>query len=312
MNAQILRGPAIFVYITPVEFRPNYTIGMNRRRKNVSKRKRINRKTRKMRGGNTIEQTREIEVFIPKRISTPPTEIHGIPLVIYRTWNEKQIPIGMWKNIHKSLEMTPEFDHVFYDDTARLKSIEENFEPNVVKAYKCLKPGAFKADLWRYCILYVKGGIYIDMDIEIVVPLLPILKENSRIYIQQVIPERKHCVTSYPGVINGFLAFSPKNPVLRACIDEIVQNCKSQDYKVDFLDITGPCLLARKIADVEGSDKIISSPFKHKILKEFHYNDVLFLKEYEGKDSESALTDHKHYSQQVSERNVFDTSIHFD
>lgn len=294
------------------KFRPKHYIEMNKRHKNISRRKRLNKKTRKLKGGSANSGAKEIELFIPKRIPSAPTNIHGIPLIIYRTWNEKIIPIGMWKNIHKSLEMTPEFDHVFYDDTARLKSIEENFESNVVKAYKCLKPGAFKADLWRYCILYVKGGVYIDMDIELVVPLLPILKENSRIYIQQVIPERKHCVSSYPGVWNGFLAFSPKSPILKGCIDEIVQNCKTQDYKVDFLDITGPCLLARKIADVEGADTILSSPFKHKILKEFHYNNVLFLKEYEGKDSESALSGHKHYSQQVAERDVFDTSIHFD
>ena len=27
-------------------------------------------------------------------------------------------------------------------------------------------PGAYKADLWRYCILYIYGGIYIDIKLE--------------------------------------------------------------------------------------------------------------------------------------------------
>lgn len=265
-----------------------------------------------MKGGSNSANIKELTHFIPRTNSSAPKEIHGIPLVIYRTWNDKNVPIGMWNAVQRSRELTPEFDNYFYDDAARLQCIENNFEANVAKAYKCLKPGAFKADLWRYCILYMNGGIYIDMDIEITVPLLPILQANKRIYIQQVIPERKHCMTEYPGVWNGFMVFPPKSPALRACIDEIIITCKKRDYKVDFLDITGPCLLARKIADTEGPAVIVSSPFKHKILKEFHYNDTLFLREYKDKANEPAVAGDKHYSQHVAEKDVFDTSIVFN
>ena len=34
----------------------------------------------------------------------------------------------------------------------------------VYDAYTRIKPGAFKSDLWRYCVLYVYGGFYIDID----------------------------------------------------------------------------------------------------------------------------------------------------
>lgn len=284
---------------------------MKKRSRKLYRKKRHTRK-RKMIGGSSNINTKELEIFIARTNPAGPKEIHGIPLVIYRTWNDKNVPIGMWKSLQSSKEKTPEFDNYFYDDAARLKSIEDNFEPNVVKAYKCLKPGSFKSDLWRYCILYLKGGIYIDMDLEIVVPLLPILQENPKLYIQQVIPERKHCVTEYPGVMTGFMVFPPKSPVLRACIDEVILNCKNRDYKVDFLDITGPCLLARMIAKVEGSEVILSSSFQHKVLKQFHYKDILFLQEYKDKNNEPATAGDKHYSQYVAERDVFDTSIVFD
>jgi mannosyltransferase OCH1-like enzyme len=43
-----------------------------------------------------------------------------------------------------------------------------------------LIPGAFKCDFWRYSILYVKGGVYMDLDMTPYVPFCEILKENDR------------------------------------------------------------------------------------------------------------------------------------
>jgi len=31
--------------------------------------------------------------------------------------------------------------------------------------YSCLLVGAFKADLFRYCVLLIRGGVYADMDV---------------------------------------------------------------------------------------------------------------------------------------------------
>ena len=37
--------------------------------------------------------------------------------------------------------------------------------PQVRQAYDSLIPGAFKADLFRYCVLLIYGGVYADVDI---------------------------------------------------------------------------------------------------------------------------------------------------
>ena len=31
--------------------------------------------------------------------------------------------------------------------------------------YSCCIAGAFKADLFRYCVLLIRGGVYADMDV---------------------------------------------------------------------------------------------------------------------------------------------------
>ena len=34
--------------------------------------------------------------------------------------------------------------------------------PSALYAYDCLRPHAYKADLWRYCVMYARGGMYLD------------------------------------------------------------------------------------------------------------------------------------------------------
>ena len=43
--------------------------------------------------------------------------------------------------------------------------------PAAYRAYTCVKPGAFKSDIFRACALHIKGGIYMDAD---TLPLLPL------------------------------------------------------------------------------------------------------------------------------------------
>ena len=45
----------------------------------------------------------------------------------------------------------------------RREFISKYFNKDVLEAYDTLLPGAYKADLWRYCILYKMGGIYMDI-----------------------------------------------------------------------------------------------------------------------------------------------------
>lgn len=39
-----------------------------------------------------------------------------------------------------------------------------HFPSEVLEAFDILIPGAFKADLFRYCVLFIYGGVYADVD----------------------------------------------------------------------------------------------------------------------------------------------------
>ena len=86
-----------------------------------------------------------------------------IPLNIYQTWHTTSLPPKMQQAVNTIKAHNPEFQHFLYDDNMCREFIKNNFPEDVLRAYDYLIPGAYKADLWRYCILYKKGGIYLDI-----------------------------------------------------------------------------------------------------------------------------------------------------
>lgn len=57
------------------------------------------------------------------------------------------------------------WEHKFFSDEASGEFLETHFPPEVKEAYDALTAGAFKADLFRYCVLFIYGGVYADVDV---------------------------------------------------------------------------------------------------------------------------------------------------
>ena len=54
-------------------------------------------------------------------------------------------------------------------------------------AYHAINPavGAAKADIWRYCVLYVYGGLYLDDDSDIRTPLDEVVKPDDHLLMSE-------------------------------------------------------------------------------------------------------------------------------
>jgi hypothetical protein len=253
-------------------------------------------------------ETTTIERFTERVDKSGPVEVSGVPLVVYRSWHSEKIPVRMMATVEKTMKMTPEFDNYFFTDQDCIEFIESNYEPNVGRAFRCLKAGAYKSDLWRYCILYKRGGIYIDIKLELHLRLKEILEKYPKLFIIDM----AKCDDTTP-LWNGVMSSPPGNPMFKACIDEIVENCRNRDYKSNDLDITACCLLGRMMDKYEGKEFIPSLPFKHQVFRKFHYNDDLIFSEYDGyREDQAANQITERYGKLWKERNVFNMDITFD
>ncbi len=95
-----------------------------------------------------------------------------VPKQIFQTWCTKKLPENMGKCVQKLKQDNPEFRHFLFDDLDCEKYLKKYFSNfygvNVHKAFLKLIPGAYKADLWRLCVLYREGGIYLDIKFQCV------------------------------------------------------------------------------------------------------------------------------------------------
>lgn len=89
-----------------------------------------------------------------------------VPRIVHQTWYEAVTP-NKYPNMSRLIQSwsTSGWEYRFYDDATAAEFLSQHFPPHVREAYDALIPGAFKADLFRYCVLLIYGGVYADMDV---------------------------------------------------------------------------------------------------------------------------------------------------
>lgn len=221
-----------------------------------------------------------------------------IPTNIFQTWQSKFLPPLMDRSINLIRFLNPRFKYFLFDDNDCRKFIRDYFKPDVLWAYDNLIPGAYKADLWRYCILFIHGGIYLDIKYT---PL------NGFKFIN--LTEKEHLVSDIDntGIYNALMVCLPKNELLYKAIRQIVENVKTKFYGNNFLEPTGPKLLSKFIST---SDNTVD--LKHVELhgntnfRVIYFNNIPILKSYNGHTMErDKYSKKKHYSILWNERRVY-------
>jgi len=212
-----------------------------------------------------------------------------IPRNIFQTWETKDISDGFKSLIQTWREKNPNYAYFLYDDNERITFIKKHFGEKVYNAYSKIIPGAFRADLWRYCILYIYGGIYVDIDTICYGELDSFLNEN----IEFMTPiDLNNC--SYLGTYNlsnGFIASVAKHPILLNCIERVVYNVENNIVPFSNLDFSGPGVLGKSTNTFLKLHEETSFIGKHGItnnikflkfepqieyIKDFENNNVLF------------------------------------
>lgn len=138
--------------------------------------------------------------------------------------------------------------HVHYSDAAAKAYILKRC-PSVADAFSCMRPGAYKADIFRVCWLYTHGGLYLDND------RIPVLSPETMVSQASCLAP----VTASRGVdhkIFPWLWYSPRvelvvtlaapgQPFFLCILNSIVLNHLNHFYGHDATEITGPTLAAK-------------------------------------------------------------------
>ena len=137
----------------------------------------------------------------------------------------------------------PDANYHLYSDSDIKDFLFEKFNNDVLDAYLKLKPFAYKADLARYCLLYIYGGVYSDL---------------SYFHINSLEkPEGKNMV-AFRDIVRGHPAWAVSNALIfsvkglnifQYAIETIVDNVAKKFYGFNPLDITGPYFFGRLLSN---------------------------------------------------------------
>jgi mannosyltransferase OCH1-like enzyme len=208
----------------------------------------ILKKNLELKQKNAIEESKRKFYSMPYIISKKHYFL-VIPLTIYQTWYTKDLPPNMQKNVEQLKQQNPEFSYELYDDNDCREFIRINFAPDVLHAYDMLIPGAYKADLWRYCVLYKNGGIYMDIKLSCVNGFKLIELCESEHY---GLDREGHNNINMPiPIYNALMVCKKNNPFLLEAIHKIVKNVKIKYYGFNALYPTGPGMLSEVIQEIK-------------------------------------------------------------
>jgi len=154
-----------------------------------------------------------------------------IPHIIHQIWvGPNPIPEKSKKFIEKIKELHPNFEYRLWNNNDINK---KNFKN--IKYINDTTSYAQKADIMRYEILYNYGGIYIDIDMEVLKNLEPLLTNEL------VVCNEDSNIDKY--MSNAFIASTRYNINLKNTVD----NIKNVDFTQEINIATGPTYFRKNI-----------------------------------------------------------------
>ena len=256
---------------------------------------------------NAVKQKQTVK-SIYKPPSSPKSHQIIIPKKLFQTWHSKTLPPKMQENVAAIQRQNPELEYFLYDDNDCANYIKKHFSDEVVDAYNKLLPGAYKADLWRYCVMYIDGGVYLDIKYKCV---------DGFKFID--IMDREHFVLdrynfwkpgTY-GIYNAFIVAKRENPVLMKAIQAIVRNTQTNFYGYNCLYPTGPGLLGELyFGNINGNINMLNDfEMVHNHINSTAYiiyeNQIILIDYDEYRKEQKINQKRKHYSELWRQRAIY-------
>jgi mannosyltransferase OCH1-like enzyme len=242
----------------------------------------------------------EVELPTPPRSNT-------IPKILHRTYIDEKEALKFKKALDKSLETNNYLQHIFYSNEDVENFIKTNYSERVFKAYMKINPqyGPARADFFRYLVVYLKGGLYLDVK-SFLLENIEVLFEEDKLLISKgrsfslcpnnfgIIPSLLNrynwsdfSKNKYGEYNNWHFLSPPGNKILKETIRQIVLNTENGNKynygEYSVLALTGPILFTRvvdkyydknavKIFEKNLGNTVSYTLFDHRTKNKKHYS----------------------------------------
>lgn len=191
--------------------------------------------------------------------------ISKIPKIIHQTFETALLPTALKTAVDTWIDLNPDYEHRYFSDRDRRNFIQQHFDSKVLQAYDKLIPGSYRADLWRYCVIYQNGGVYVDIKLGALVPLSKIIIDDASMVVVN---------DDLPGsMFTSFFAAIPKHPALLQCINVAVQRVLAEEYGSYMVYPTGPLAMGAAMLPMYGFQDHMTNGRQQDLLVYSHYRE---------------------------------------
>jgi mannosyltransferase OCH1-like enzyme len=161
-----------------------------------------------------------------------------IPKLIHQTYKTRDISRKWLRYQQKVKSLHPGWTYQFWTDEDNIKFVASEY-PEFVDVFMKLPRNIMRADVIRYLLLYRLGGLYLDLDYEMLKPF-DLLDHQVVVPLEGDEPDQ----TGNKKLCNCFLAAAPGSAFFKMAIDDLKANPPlSPDSDVETS--TGPGFLSR-------------------------------------------------------------------
>ena len=159
-----------------------------------------------------------------------------------------EIPASLKPTIQDTRSLFSDFRYKLWGSENLRDFISKNFSDDVLAAYDSLKPLAYKADLGRYCLMYLYGGWYADLTLKFLNKLSFNDSVNLLYFHDFGIgpPGPNSFLTSCQ---NGLIYAKPNHKVFERCIEIVVKHCAIRYYGLSSTCPTGPMVFGKALVE---------------------------------------------------------------
>jgi len=163
----------------------------------------------------------------------------AVPLIIHQTapddrnrWDPR------WEHCYRTWQdvcPTSQYHHMFWDDAGLRALVKEAF-PEMLKVYDGYSEHIQRVDFARAAMLFLHGGLYADMDVEVRMSPFPHLPPGLVSIVESPYPENERHQ-------NSMMASPPRHPFWLALVKEAARRRQDSSTFTTTWQLTGPQLL---------------------------------------------------------------------
>jgi len=199
----------------------------------------------------------------------------SIPKIIHKIYIDKTMELGnidpsIYNLFNKIKKMNPGYILKIYSGNDCRNYLINNFPPEYINCFDNLEPYAYKADFFRYCVVYNEGGWYSDLKED---PLVRFdtINNNDYSFIGVVDLGIQYCLDNF-SLQNAFFAAVKNHPLLKNCMESVIKNCKNKFYGNNNLEPTGPRLFGNELEKINSlPDNVLFGYYIHDIPGGSHF-----------------------------------------